>query len=76
MLFNSQVLCFVSRSHTVLSVPSVVRAGPTGLAPVIQTKAELFLDRAKTFRTDTGVYKRDKTLQGYKLPWRMESTHM
>lgn len=76
MLFNSQVLCFVSRNYTVCldSVSSVVRVGPMGLALVIEMKAELFLDGAKTFRIDTGVGKRDKTLQGCKLPWRMEST--
>lgn len=44
------------------------------LALVIEVKAELFLDGAKKFRTDTGVGRRDKTLRGRKHPWRMENT--
>lgn len=52
----------------------MVRLGPMELALVIEIKAELFLDGAKKLRTGTGVGKRDKTLQGCKLPWRREST--
>lgn len=76
MLLNSQVLRFVSR-HCIAfldPVSSVVRVGPLELALVIEVKAELFLDGAKKFRTDTGVGRRDKTLRGRKRPWRMEST--
>lgn len=61
---------FVSRHWTVFlhSVSSVFRLGPLEWALVTEMKAELFFDGAKEFRTDTGVGKSNKTLQGHKHP--------